>query len=348
MSAFSRGDWTESAAGAGAAGAPGTNGADGGGNRLVNANFNINQRASGVLTLSATPQFPCDRWLMLKETAGASATGAITVTHASGIDPNNHLYWNNTFDSAPAAGNKNLIYTFIEGNSIADCNFGDNWAKDMVLSFWVKYPYNGSKFVASLYSVVANKSFVSNFTIAADNTWQKVTIPITKDTTGTWTIGTTALFKFSIDAGCGSTYQTSTYNSWIAGEFYGGIDTGGFVKLVYTVGKLSIAYPDLRIGTVAPAVPDVSDQLNACQRECFIAALNGKSPAIGDILMPVPFPVPMRVTPATITNITAGTLTNANTIVETSNSPFGGRFGFTASAANGSVIDRLTSFSTGW
>ncbi len=110
-----------------------------------------------------------------------------------------------------------VYYNFrqqIEGNNIGYLKFGTSSAKTITISFWVRSTLTGN-FSFSLRNANSDRSFVTTYNIATANTWEKKTITITGDTTGTWTstnaVGLTANWGLGNSTG---TFSTSTLNSW--------------------------------------------------------------------------------------------------------------------------------------
>ena len=109
----------------------------------------------------------------------------------------------------------------IEGQHISHLNWGSANARTCTLTFYVKSSVTG-KYYISVFNNAANRSFVSGYTINTADTWEKKTITITGDTSGTWLTTNAAGIFISWSLGTGTTYQTSNLDS-----FQGAFDMAG-------------------------------------------------------------------------------------------------------------------------
>lgn len=347
--------WAESPPSSGGGTGPaGANGMDGGGNKIKNGNFSIDQRSPGIIALSSTASFMADRWLAVRESPLAISAGKTNnVVDGNGLGK----FWN--FFTAtcgvggiPAAGQRNRLYQFIEGLDINDLNFGTALAGTFTISFWARASKVGTYCLSFTNKQFAlpDRSYVSTYTIAVANTWEFKNITITADVSGTWNRTSSYGACLSFDLGSNdASFGTvpANINTWLAGEFY--TLNSGITKLNDTTGNnLAIANVDLRVGTSAPSTFDHSDQLARCQRDCCIAYSSTMQQVIGNTIHTADFPVEMRIIPTTITNISVGTLTNALNVSELCNSTRNGRVTTNITAAGGSVLDRKTRYETGW
>ena len=183
-------------------------------NRIINGDMRIDQRAAVVTTNGA---YTVDRWQL-----GFSTTGAVQVAKSSDSPStfsNSLLFDVTTADTSIAAGEYAALTQYIEGFNAADLAFGSATAQTVTLSFWIKSTTTGT-YCVSLRNGANNRAFVAEYSVAAANTWEKKTITISGDTSGTWLtdngVGISVAFAFA----CGSTFQTAA-NTWAAGNFLG-------------------------------------------------------------------------------------------------------------------------------
>ena len=132
----------------------------------------------------------------------------------------------------------------IEGRMFNRVGFGLSTALPLYLSFYLYANVTGT-FSASLRNGPTNRSFVTNFTIAATNTWTKFQVTFPGDTTGTWPAAgdTTLGASLALCFGAGSTLQTSA-GAWVAGNY---VATSGTTN--FGASACAIYVTDLYLGT---------------------------------------------------------------------------------------------------
>lgn len=154
-------------------------------NRIINGAMMVDQRWEGAAITPATTAFVgADRWgIELAE------SGKLTIQNV--IDaPDNSPFSNSikvTLVSTTTLGanSNNQLYTAIEGYNVADFKWGTPYAKPATLSFWIKTSVPGN-YSVSFRNITDSRCYVSVFTINSPNTWEKKTVTIPGDTTGTW------------------------------------------------------------------------------------------------------------------------------------------------------------------
>jgi len=202
---------------------------DMGRNRIINGGMDIWQRSSSVTgSLSgyqAVDRFGCTTG------SGSGHNAAL-----SSDVPNNAFAYSWKFTvgtgASPAASNFSGIWQNIEGYNLIDFAYGKSNAQTGILTFWVKSSIAGTYAVGFMNNSL-NRNYISTYTITTANTWQQVSIIVPGDITGTWNNQASAGLSICWDLGSGSTYQTSTLNTWQAGQMYG---TPSSTKLIATSG----------------------------------------------------------------------------------------------------------------
>jgi hypothetical protein len=123
-----------------------------------------------------------------------------------------------TADASVDAADYNLVVQRIEGTSVYDLNYGTSAAKTTTLSFYVKSSLTGT-FGGSFRNNGGDRSYPFTYTISSANTWERKTITIAGDTTGTWVTDTGMGLQVNFGLGVGTTY-TGTAGAWVgAGNF---------------------------------------------------------------------------------------------------------------------------------
>jgi len=180
-------------------------------NRVINGNMRIDQR-NVTSTINATGvTYNVDRWLG----RGVGSDGVFTLAQdtTSPVNFTNSLKAAvTTADGDIAAGSSYRIQQHIEGNNIADLNWGTSDAQSVTLSFFVRSSVTGT-FGGSLANGDFDRFNVFSYTISSADTWEKKTITIAGDTTGTWYTNTSIGIRINFSLGAGSNLLASA-GSW--------------------------------------------------------------------------------------------------------------------------------------
>lgn len=187
-------------------------------NKLINGDMRIDQRNAGAsVTNAAAETYTLDRWAIY----GSQASKFTIQQNAGSVTPPSGFtkYVGVTSSSAYSvlSTDQFLLYQAIEGLNCTDLDFGASTAKTLTLSFWVRSSLTGT-FSIGVTNYAANRSYVSNYTISAANTWEQKTITITGDTSGSWLTTNSGWGYVNFNLGCGSNFQ-ATNNTWSAGNY---------------------------------------------------------------------------------------------------------------------------------
>jgi hypothetical protein len=198
-------------------------------NRIINGAMMIDQRNKGNTITPATYQYCVDRWYV-----DCSTTGKYTIgQNAGGVTPPTGFknYVGITVTSAYniTSSDNHALTQYIEGNNIADLNFGTGTAKTVTLSFWVYSSLTGT-FSGALKN--STRSYTFSYSISSANTWTQVAITIPGDTAGTWVTDSSGALSVVFSFGTGSTYTTAA-GTWTSGYYLG---TPGSTSLLGTLG----------------------------------------------------------------------------------------------------------------
>ena len=187
-------------------------------NRIINGDMVIDQRNNGasVTVSNAVLTYPVDRFFAFQNTGSSSFTVQRTTVVPSNF--NNSLLWTTTTGVSTSAAQQARITQRVEGFNVADLGWGTASAQTVTFSFWVRSSITGT-FAAALLNSAGNRAYVATFTVSAANTWEKETITIPGDTSGTWLTDNSTGIQVVFDLGSGSNFST-TAGSWAAGEFF--------------------------------------------------------------------------------------------------------------------------------
>ncbi len=122
-----------------------------------------------------------------------------------------------TIDSSLGASQSYFLSQLIEGNNIADLDWGLSTAKTVTLSFWVKSSVTGT-FGGSLENSAENRAYPFTYAISSANTWEQKSVTINGDTTGTWLTTNGVGIRLNFGWGVGSTLS-GTANAWAAADY---------------------------------------------------------------------------------------------------------------------------------
>ena len=283
-------------------------------NRIINGQFEIDQRNSGasISVTNGNSAYGVDRWLW---EYGGSATG-VTLQQVSDAPAGflNSLKLTVGTGASVGAGNYLDIEQPIDGLTWSDTAYGTANAKTTTLSFWVKSS------IAGIYGVClqnaksgATRSFSAPYTINSANTWEYKTITVPGDTSGTWVNTNTCALNVIFAAGVGSNYLTSTINSWKGSGFSFPNTT---TNTIISTSGATIQWTGIQLELGSVATPfaraggTLQGELALCQRYFYIK--NGANGASGTSEMiglgtfynstifrcPLQFPVQMRTAPS--------------------------------------------------
>jgi len=227
-------------------------------NLLINGGMNVWQRSTSVTGITSGGYKTVDRWDL--DIVNSFGTGAGTWTMAQSTDvPANQGFAYSTKIDMTATGdqvgggtNLNLVKLdqYIEGQNVQHLLKGTSSAKALTLSFWVKST-KASNFVVTFTDPTNNRKISKEYTIDTANTWEKKTILIPGDTTGTIDNDNTSGFtvEFWLFAGLG--YLTGTLATSWGSHANADLAAGMLGSLTSTSDDWSITGVQLEIGEAA-------------------------------------------------------------------------------------------------
>ena len=295
-------------------------------NLVINGDLQVDQRNTQTtpvtLTSTTVGAFGPDCWVGLRNNATHVVTiGRVAVVNTPMVGSVYACKLNVTTGATVGALERLSLGVNIEGTFFRRCAFGTAQAATLYVSFWAESSATGT-FSVSLRNAGVNRSYVVNCTISAANTRQLFQFTVPGDTAGAWANDTSTYgILMNFVAACGSTFQTASTATWLAGNFVG---TSSTTLLNTITGSLQIS--DLYVGTTPiggattdfPRLP-FDAELARCQRYYWHTFSPGVTPAqnvgvgTGELSwvavlaganqnrVVVRYPVPMRVTPLTTT-----------------------------------------------
>ena len=233
-------------------------------NRIINGDMRIDQRNAGASVTPINTQFLVDRFSYFATQASkfTAQQNAGSVTPPVGFTN----YQGLTSSSAYSITSSDFfgIVQNIEGLICSDLAWGTANAATVTLSFWVRSSLTGT-FGGSLRNSAGNRSYPFSYTINSANTWEKETITIAGDTSGTWLTTNGTGINLFLSLGSGSTFS-GTAGAWSGSSL---LSATGATSVVGTSGAtFYITGVQLEKGSTATSfdVLDYGRSLIQCQR----------------------------------------------------------------------------------
>ena len=268
-------------------------------NKIINGDMNIAQRGTSFAAI-ANQAYSLDRWIY-----GNTSAAVATVTQQADVPSSNEFQYSyryavTTADTSIAASDAAYVVQFVEGY-----NARDLIGRTFTLSFWVRSSKTGTHCV-KFGNSSADRSYVTEYTINAANTWEQKSITVSGGliTAGTWNwtngIGLAVFWTLA----AGSTFQT-TAGAWQTGNF---LATANQVSCLDTVGNIfAITGVQLEVGSVATPFEHrpYGTELALCQRYYFrtsdgYPSGSAYSPSATAVNAVLSFPVTMRAAPSAL------------------------------------------------
>ena len=231
-------------------------------NLVINGDHRVHQRGTSVSLTDGTATFLTDRFQAYESTGGSLNMANV----AEGPDNfvNSTKITVTSADTSLSTGQQTWIRHRVEGNNIAHLNWGSSAAQTVTLSFYVRSSVTGS-FSVSLQNSAGNRVYPVLYTISAANTWERKTITIPGETSGTWytdnRTGITIYWSF----GMASNLQ-GTPGQWNSSSAR---TATGETQLIATNGATwQITGVQLEVGSKTTPFEhrSYSDELSRCQR----------------------------------------------------------------------------------
>jgi hypothetical protein len=310
-------------------------------NRIVNGAMQHSQE-NGDSTSTIAGFYPADQWSQNFSGLTMNIGRSLSVP-ATG---NRRIGFNFGVGKVPAAGEFSLIDQKIEGNRIADLQWGTANAKQIIVRFWTMTTTTPGTYTFSIRNYgggTPNRTYLAPFTLAAINTWTLVTLVIPGDTTGTWNIDSALGMDIALSMASGSSLQGVP--GWQAGNLLAlttATNGTATVNNTFYFGDVGLYADPNNTGVPPPWVtPDYASELAACKRYWQLSAnltLSHYNTAGSYGMTTIPFTIEMRTAP-TIAVQTSGTLSNTSVVIADTQNTLGlGRFGCQATATGASSV----------
>ena len=203
-------------------------------NKIINGDMRVDQR-DATITPTTSDDFCVDRWSGREETDGAISMEQSTDAPAGFV--NSLKVTVTTADASIASGQFTRIAQPIEGYNIADLNWGTADAQSVTLSFWIKSSVTGN-FYGGIRNSAGNRAYVFSYSVSSASTWEKKTITIAGDTTGTWLTDNNKGIWLLYSIGTGSDYQ-GTAGAWQAANVWSASGDNGVMGTLNATWQLT-------------------------------------------------------------------------------------------------------------
>jgi len=285
-------------------------------NLIQNGAMRVDQRNAGAAKTIATTAntYTLDRW----NAVGQVSDGVFTVqqvTESPAGFTNSTKITVTTADASIGSTELYLFSQFIEGNNVGHLGFGTADAKTITLSFWVRSSLTGT-FGGALNNSANDRNYPFTYSISAADTWEKKTVTITGDTSGTWLTDTNRGIGLRFQLGAGSSH-VDVAGAWTGTSLVFGAT--GATNLISTLNAtFYITGVQLEVGEVATPFEHESygQTLAKCQRyyeksdsHCYIGMSWGLANTAGVVRTYVSFNTSKRTTPTmTYSNVSTNWL----------------------------------------
>jgi len=216
-------------------------------NMIINGDMKISARGTSFTGFGAAVNYSLDRFANYH-----SSDGAFTISQETSVVPTDFTHalkiLTTTADSSIAAGQRLIVFTRCEGNNVSHLNWGTSAAETVTLSFYVRSSITGTH-GGAIGNGSDNRNYPFTYTISSADTWERKTITISGDQTGTWATGTGRSLQVVWGLGVGSTYSGSA-GAWAAGDINSA--TGATTGVLGTLNATwYLTGVQLEVGTVA-------------------------------------------------------------------------------------------------
>ena len=237
-------------------------------NLIINGAMQVDQRNNGssITVPNAVNTYVPDRF-RINESSGAEFTAQRVDDAPVGFEYSSKITVS-TADTSLGAAEFNRMVHAIEGQNISHLNWGTSNAKTLTLTFYVKSSVTGQYYI-SVFNSAANRTLLKGYTINSANTWEKKTITIIGDQTGTWLTTNGAGIYLMWSLGSGSNYQSNTLDAYQASFAMAKSDQVNFAASVSSTWQLTGVQLEVGEQDTPFEHRSFADELARCQRYYF-------------------------------------------------------------------------------
>lgn len=184
-------------------------------NRLINGCMQVSQE-NGTTAVTTNGAYPADQWTLNFAGTGFAVSAQRVASTTLASASHRLRFTVTTAKTSLATGDALWFQQPLEGQFMADAQFGVSGAKQLLYRFMFKAPAGTYHYAATNYAT--NRTFIGSFTVeSGDANIDKLqTVIISGDTTGSWPIDNAGWGFIRICLGGGSTYQGAS--GWQSGN----------------------------------------------------------------------------------------------------------------------------------
>jgi len=255
-----------------------TSGLTGFRNRIINGDMRIDQRNAGAsVTISSV--FHTDRWQAYEDSDGVM-TAQQNSSAPTGFT-NSLKITTTTADASLSALQFACVLQSLEGYNVSDFAFGTVSAQSITISFWVRSSLTGTFGGVVKNTGTGTRSYPFTYSISTADTWERKTVTISGDTTGTWSTDNSCGMQILFGLGVGSTYS-GTAGAWSGSNL---ISATGAVSVLGTLNATwYITGVQLEAGSTATDFErrPIGTELALCHRYFETSYQNGTAVGTSD------------------------------------------------------------------
>ena len=233
-------------------------------NLIINGAMQVSQRGTSFTGHGAGVNYGIDRFFDFH-----NSDGAFTLSQETSVVPVGFSHalkvQTTTADASIAAGQRLILGQRLEGINVAHLNWGTSNAKTVTLSFYVRSSVTGTH-GGAIGNGSDNRNYPFTYTISSADTWERKTITIPGDQTGTWATTSARSIQVTWGLGVGSTYS-GTAGAWAAGDKNSA--TGATTAVIGTLNATwYLTGVKLEVGDTASDFEQLSfgEELQSCYR----------------------------------------------------------------------------------
>jgi len=236
-------------------------------NFAINGNFDFWQRGTSI-ALTTANVYQADRFSALRSsswTGTYSQSTDVPTAAQSGFQSRFSALITNGTGAAGIASDFYFKEYLVEGQDYQALH-----GRPCRLQFWVKSSVPGT-YSCSFANLLRDRSYIATYTINSANTWERKTIDLVMDSTGTWQFDNAAGLRVRWILQAGSTWQNSA-GSWLSGNYYasnGQTNWAATTGATFQVAQVAIYQIQAGSGVILPFVRagrTIQQELAMCQR----------------------------------------------------------------------------------
>jgi hypothetical protein len=265
-------------------------------NYIVNPAVQISQERD-VAPVTVGNAFAADQWSFYFD-SGAHSYGRVAKVTPNGSPYRLRL---TVTTPVPTLGTFNILYLYqkLEGQRIADLQFGTANAKNIIVRIGLNAPVG--TYSLTIQNTNADRTYITPIIVTQGGVDKEYIFAVPGDITGTWRTDYNAALLFNVYVACGTGYL-GTANVWTASSIQGatGMTNGMAAANVFELFDVGLYADPYKTGVAPPFVmPDFAAELRHCQRYWSKQFCLRGIVASGTVISRAgsPHKTPMRVTP---------------------------------------------------